>query len=68
VVYSFYFVREDIPSRVEGDGNFIRHFALLFLLSERTSPLEGDGLFRKLGSWEAVKIGEKRVPALLISL
>jgi hypothetical protein len=24
-------------------------------------------LFRKLGSWEAGKIGEKRVPALLVS-
>jgi hypothetical protein len=29
--------------------------------SERTSPLVGDGFFRKLGTWEAGKIGKKRV-------
>jgi hypothetical protein len=68
--FVYYHNRNDWSERTSplvGDGNIFFAIFSSNNESERTSPLVGDGLFRKLGSWEAGKIGEKRVPALLVS-
>jgi hypothetical protein len=50
-------VREDIPSRGGRKPLGCLFDADPYKQSERTSPLVGDGLFRKLGSWEAGNLG-----------